>query len=341
MRAAIYTKTGSATEVLEVAQLPEPQPEPGEVRVRIHASAVNPSDTKSRHGNGIAIKSDWAHIVPHQDGAGVIDAVGAGVNSVSLGERVWLYMAQYGRPTGTAADWTVVPAERAVRLPANTSFPEGASLGIPAMTAHAAMFLDGSVTGKTVLVQGGAGAVGFYAIQMAKWGGARQVIATVSRDEQAERARAAGADVVVNRKTEDVIARIREVTGTDYGVDRIIDVDFGANQQTSLGVLAPNGVVAAYASDADPKPTLDFYGFMRRSATLRSVLIYQVPQSARDAAARDITHLLETKRLIHQSGARFALEDIVAAHTAMETGQIVGKIILDIAEPSAPVGMEG
>lgn len=341
MRAAIYKKTGPAIEVLEIVQLPEPQPEPGEVRVRIHASAVNPSDTKSRQGNGMALRSDWAHIVPHQDGAGVIDAVGAGVDPARVGERVWLYMAQYGRPTGTAAEWAVVPAERAVRLPQNTGFPEGASLGIPAMTAHAAVFLDGPVTGKTVLVQGGAGAVGFYAIQMAKWGGARQVIATVSRDEQAKRARAAGADVIVNRKSEDVVARIREVTGTEFGIDRIIDVDFGANQLTSLGVLSTNGVVAAYASDANPKPTLDFYGFMRRSATLRSVLIYEVPQAARDAAARDITHLLETNRLIHQSGARFALEEIVAAHTAMETGQIVGKIILDIAEPSTPVGTEG
>jgi NADPH2:quinone reductase len=269
-------------------------------------------------------------VTPHQDGAGIIDAVGAGVDPARIGERVWLYMAQRGRPFGTAADYAVVPAERAVHLPDGASFADGASLGIPAMTAHYALFSDGPIRGKTVLVTGGAGAVGFYAIQLAKWGGAKLVITTVSRDEQAKQAGLAGADVVINRKSEDVVARIRAATGKDTGIDRIVEVDFGANQGVSLEVLDRNGVIASYASDAVRMPSLQYFAFAQKNATLRTVLIYEAPQSARDAAARDIVKLLETGVLKHQVATRLPLEKIVEAHEAMESGTVVGKILLDV-----------
>jgi NADPH:quinone reductase len=330
MKAARYTSRGPAREVLLIVDLPTPPPGPGEVRIKVAVSAVNPSDTKGR-GDWGGTTMSFPAITPHQDGSGVIDAVGAGVDSARVGERVWLYMAQRGRPFGTSAEYTVVPAERAVHLPDNASFSDGASLGIPAMTAHYALFSDGPIRGKTVLVQGGAGAVGFYAIQLAKWGGAKRVITTVSRDEQAAQAKLAGADIIINRKTEDVIERIRNVTATQAGVDRIIEVDFGANHDVSVAVLAQNGVIASYASDAVRNPALNYFAFASKNAVLRTVLIYEAPQSARDAAARDIVQLLETGYLKHQVSAHMPLDQIVAAHEAMESGKTIGKILLDVA----------
>jgi NADPH:quinone reductase len=329
MKAAHYTSRGTAREVLSIVTLPDPQPGPGEVRVKVMVSAVNPSDTKSRGVWGGTAMS-YPAVTPHQDGAGVIDAVGAGVDPARIGERVWLHMAQRGRPFGTGAEHTVVPAERAVHLPDGASFADGASLGIPAMTAHYALFSDGPIQGKTVLVTGGAGAVGFYAIQLAKWGGAKQVITTISREEQAKQARLAGADVVINRKTEDVAARIRAVTAQEGSVDRIVEVDFGANQDISLAVLKSNGVIASYASDAVQLPSLKYLAFARNNITLRMVLIYEAHQAARDAAARDVVKLLETGFLKHQVATRLPLEKIVEAHEAMESGAIIGKILLDV-----------
>jgi NADPH:quinone reductase len=329
MKAARYTSRGPARDVMSIVTLPDPQPGPGEVRVKVMVSAVNPSDTKGRGVWGGTAMS-YPAVTPHQDGAGVIDAVGAGVDPARIGERVWLYMAQRGRPFGTAAEYTVVPAERAVHLPDGASFADGASLGIPAMTAHYALFSDGPIQGKTILVTGGAGAVGFYAIQLAKWGGAKQVITTISREEQAKQARLAGADVVINRKTEDVAARIHAVTAQEGGVDRIIEVDFGANQEISLAVLKGNGVIASYASDAVQLPSLNYLAFARNNITLRMVLIYEAPQAARDAASRDIVKLLETGFLKHQVATRLPLEKIVEAHEAMESGAFIGKILLDV-----------
>lgn len=331
MRAVRYTRRGPANEVLAIEEVARPDPQAGEVLIRVAVSAVNPSDTKGRGTWLGATAMPFPEITPHQDGSGVIEAVGEGVDPARVGERVWLYMAQRGRPFGTAADYCVVPAERAVRLPDAASFAEGACLGIPAMTAHAALFLDGPIEGRTVLVQGAAGAVGFYAVQLAKWGKAASVIATVSRDEQGSQARAAGADHVIDRSREDVVARIREITGKPAGVDRIVEVSFGANQDISLAVLAQNGVVAAYASDAQPEPALKFYPFVMKNATIRTVLIYEVPQAARDHAARDINALIETGGLKHQIGLRLPLDRVVEAHEAMESGRTVGKILLDVA----------
>ncbi len=236
MRAAEYIERGPAAQVLRLVDLSEPVPGPGEVQVRVMVSAVNPSDTKSRSARPGDSAMPFPAVTPHQDGAGVIDAVGPGVSPARIGQRVWLYMANRGRPRGTAADWTVVPDARAVPLPATASFAEGACLGIPAMTAHYALMSDGPLTGKVVLVQGGAGAVGFYAVQIAKWAGAAQVIATVSRPAQAAQATLAGADLVIDRSTQDVAATIH--AAAPQGVDRVIEVAFGANLTTDLAVLA-------------------------------------------------------------------------------------------------------
>ncbi|HEV7666756.1 MAG TPA: NADPH:quinone reductase, partial [Chloroflexota bacterium] len=232
MRTAWYERQGEPDEVLVVGQLERPRLEAGEVLVRVHASGVNPSDTYGRRGSQAPMA--FPRIIPHQDGAGVIEDIGQGVPRERIGERVWVYEATLNRPGGTAAEYTTVPAQRAVRLPESVSFDAGACLGIPALTAHRALFADGPVAGQTVLVTGGAGAVGSAAIQLAKWAGAGTIIATVSSDDKARVAREAGADHVVNYRTQDVAAEIRRITsevdaGAGWGVDRIVDVDFGAN----------------------------------------------------------------------------------------------------------------
>jgi NADPH2:quinone reductase len=327
MRAAWYERNGPAADVLKLGDLPVPEPGPGEVRVRVAVSGLNPTDVKARAGSR---PMGYPRVVPHQDGAGVIDKVGSGVPASRVGERVWLYIVQWQRAWGTAAEFTIVPARLAVRLPANTSFAEGACLGIPAVTAHRCLFADGPLAGQTVLVTGGAGAVGHYAVQLAKWAGAT-VIATVSSHEKAALAAGAGADHTVNYRTGDAAAEILRLTN-GAGVDRIVDVDFGANLPVSLKVLKTNGTIATYASMGEPEPKLPFYALMAKNATLRTVLLYTMPERAKDEAARDIAHLVETDRLVHTIGARFPLERIVEAHQAQESGKVTGNIVVDVAE---------
>ena len=325
MRAAWYEKNGPAGEVLQLGEMPDPEPAPGEVRVRVVVSGLNPTDVKSRAGSR---PMGFPRVIPHQDGAGTIDRVGPGVPEARIGERVWLYTVQWQRPFGTAAESVCVPARRAVTLHANTTFAEGACLGIPAVTAHRCLFADGPVDGLTVLVTGGAGAVGHYAVQLAKWAGAR-VIATVSSPAKAAAAARAGADASVNYRTGDAAARILELTG-GQGVDRVVDVDFGANLPTTVQVVKPNGVIAAYASMGEPEPKLPFSTLMRNNVTVRPVLIYTIPEAAKDEAARDIVRLVEAGRLIHQIGARFPLDRIVEAHEAQESGTVMGNIVLAV-----------
>ncbi|WP_245894239.1 NADPH:quinone reductase [Chamaesiphon polymorphus] len=329
MPAAWYDRQGEASEVLQVGELPLPEPGVGEVRVRIHASGVNPSDTKSRAGWGGIVKS-FDLIIPHQDGAGVIESVGAGVSPTRIGERVWIYEAQLGRPFGTAAAYVVVPDRQAVHLPDNTSYAEGACLGVPAMTAHRAVFADGDVRDRIMLVTGGAGAVGNYAVQWAKWGGAK-VIATVSRPEQAEIATTAGADYTIDYKREDVVQRIREITGKERGIDRVVDVNFAANMAISDATLRTNGGVALYAGNPGDLLSVPLLPWMLRNITIRTILVYTMPQAAKAAAIRDITTALETAALRHNIASTFSLERVAAAHTAQDSGQAIGKIVIDIA----------
>jgi NADPH2:quinone reductase len=331
MKAAFYETKGPAREVLRLGERPDPQPAPGEVRVRIAMSAVNPSDTKNRAGHRGNVQMPFPVVIPHQDGAGVIDQVGEGVDPARIGERVWVYEATLGRPFGTAAQYTTVPSHKAVRLPQGVGFDAGACMGIPAMTAHRCVFADGPVTGKTVLVQGGAGAVGYYAVQMARLGGAARVIATVSRDEQAQRAREAGAHDVVNYRTEDVAARIKQITGSEPGVDRVIEVAFGVNLKTNVQVLRPNGVIATYASDAQPDPAIPFWPMLGKDLTVRFVLVYAMPLEAHQQAADWITDALSSGSLRHQVFQTYELDEIVAAHEATEAMSNVGKVLVRVS----------
>jgi NADPH2:quinone reductase len=329
MKAAWYEKKGPAREVLQVGTLPDPEPGPGELRVLVRASAVNPSDTKGRGGFGGNMSMPYPRIVPHQDGAGIIDRVGPGIPEARVGERVWIYEAQRGRAFGTAAEYVVVPAEQAVPLPGGFNFDVGACLGIPAMTAHRCLFMDGGIQGQTVLVAGGAGAVGLAAIQLAKWAGAR-VIATVGRPEQQSIVSHAGADLVLNRHEADLAGRIRAGAGAS-GVDRVVEVAFEANLDINRAVLRPNGVIATFSSGAaDSAPRIPFSQIMAQGLTMHFVLVYVMPREAHLAAARDITACLAADRYRPHIAQRFRLEDIALAHEAQESGKVVGKLVLAV-----------
>jgi NADPH2:quinone reductase len=317
MRAAWYERTGAAADVLVVGDRPDPVPAAGEVRVRLEAAAINPRDVKRRAGAGDRAMTDPL-VIPGDDGAGVIDEVGHGVPIARLGERVWVHAANYGRPFGTSAEYVVVPAAQAVPLPTGTPFEVGACLGVPALTAHRCVFADGPVAGTTVLVTGAAGAVGRYAVQLAALAGAT-VIATASGPEKQRSARAAGAHHVVDNRESGAV----EAVGTE--VDRVVDVAFGANLAFTSAVLAPNGTIATYGSDADPEPRLPFYPLMRRGTVIRMVSVFAMPVAE---AIADITRHLEAGALTHPVAATYALDDIAKAHEAVERGGHVGRVLL-------------
>jgi NADPH:quinone reductase-like Zn-dependent oxidoreductase len=322
MLAAWYDRQGPADAVLVVGEVADPVAGPGQVRVRVHASGVNPSDVKGR--SGFSGGMPYPRITPHQDGAGVIDQVGDGVPSARVGERVWVYEAQRGQAGGTAAGYAVVPAHKAVPLPADVSFEVGACLGVPAMTAHRCLFADGRP--RHVLVHGGAGAVGTAAILLAKWAGAR-VIATVSREAQAAVARAAGAEVVLNRRTDDVAAGVR--AAVPGGVDRIVDVALCENIGVDLDCLALNGVITAYAAaKAEDTLALPFLRAMRQGVVIRLVFVYEMSAVAHADAVADITAALQSGAYAPVIGARFGLDAIAAGHAAQESGTVVGKVLV-------------
>lgn len=324
MRAAWYEKNGPAADVMQVGELPDPVPGPGEVRVRLHASAVNPSDVKARAGGR---KLMWDRIIPNSDGGGVIERVGAGVDGARVGQRVWTFNAQWERPCGTSAQYVALPAALAVPLASQLSFEQGACLGIPVMTAHRCLFADGPISGKTVLVTGGAGVVAHYAIQLAKWAGAI-VVTTVSSKAKADHAAAAGADVVVNYRTENVVERIRAATG---GVDHVVDVDFGKNLPVTVQLLRPHSVVASYASMGERNPALPYYDLFRLNPVIRPVLVYNMSDAAKAQAHEDIARWLAETKPIFAIAERFPLAEVVKAHEAVERGEKIGHVILDIA----------
>ncbi len=324
MRAAWYEKNGPAAEVLQFGELPDPEPGPGEVRVRLHASAVNPSDVKARAGGR---KILWERIVPNSDGAGIIDRVGAGGDASRIGQRVWVYNGQWERPYGTSAQYIALPEALAVPLADGLSFEQGACLGIPAMTAHRCLFAEGPITGKTVLITGGAGVVAHYAIQLAKWAGAH-VVTTVSSLAKAAHAQAAGADVIIDYRTENVVERIRATVG---GVDHVVDVDFGKNLPVTVQILRPNGVVASYASMGEPKPVFPYYDLFRLNPAIRPVLVYTMSDAAKAQSHKDIARWLKEKKPLFAIAARFPLAEVVQAHLAVESGAKIGHVILTIA----------
>jgi len=316
---------GPARDVLQYGQMDDPQPGPGEVRVRLATSGINPIDVKRRMGGRGGITAP--RVIPHFDGAGRIDQVGPHVDAQREGERVWVYKAQWERPFGTAAQYVVVPNLCAVPLPDAVSFEQGACLGIPALTAYPAVYADGEVRGQWILVTGGAGAVGRYAIQFAKLGGA-QVIATVSSEQKAELARSAGAQHVLNYRTEQVAQRVLDLTA-GQGVDRIVEVEFGGNLQTSAQVIKTGGVIAAYASQAVPEPTLPFYTLMYKSVVIRHVLTFRVPEDFERHEVEQISHWLQQGALSHHLGPRFPLSETAAAHETVESG-VVGKVFIEV-----------
>jgi len=323
MKAAWYERNGKAREVLTIGEMPDPKPAKGEVRVKIACSGLNPSDVKRREGTR-GQNIEFPRVIPNSDGAGVVDE---STNKELLGKRVWVWNAQWGRAFGTCAEYCCLPESQVAVLPDCVDFAAGACLGIPAMTAHQALFSDGDVKNKTVLVTGGAGAVGYYAIQMAKWGGAR-VAATVSSEEKAKLARQAGADLVINYKSEDVAKKVLEFS--PGGVDRVIEVDFGANLETNIKALKLNGTIASYASMGNPEPKIPFYTMMRRGIAVDLVFVYMMKPEERARSLADIGAMLREGRLKHLIGKRFPLSELVAAHEAQESGTIVGNIVIDI-----------
>ena len=332
MKAAFYEKKGLATDVLLIGDIPTPEPGFGEVKVKVFVSAINPSDTKTREGWGGNTEMPYPCIIPHNDGAGRIESVGVGVPQERIGERVWIFEAQLnGRAFGTAAEYVVIPSENAVRLPDNASFDDGASLGVPGMTAHRLLFADGAIHGKRILVQGGAGSVGHLAVQLAHWAGA-QVIATVSSDSQAEIAKACGASLVLNYKTDDVAREICNFTGKENSIDRIVEVAFVKNLDLDARVLAPNGIISTYAIDEDPShpPAVNLQQLVPKDVTVHFTLVYSMPKAAHEAAALDLNAAIEVGALKPRIAKRFALDEIIKAHELLGTGGAGGKVLIDI-----------
>ncbi len=321
MLAARYATSGPNAGMLEVVEVPRPQAGPGQVLVRMAVAGVNPSDWKSRRRGGTTAGLDF--VVPGQDGAGEIVAVGEDIDPARVGERVWLFEGQWRRAEGTAAQWIAIDASRAVLLPDTVSFELAAGLGIPAMTAHRCLHADGPLDDAAVLVHGGAGAVGHAAIELARHAGAH-VAATVSSDEKARLASAAGADLVVNYRSEDVAAAVR--AWAPDGVARVVDVDVVANLEIDTQVVAPNGAIASYL--VRPEPVTLGRELMANNVVLRFVLVYSMPEEAKREAVEAIDAALRAGALTPLPATRFPLSEAAAAHDAVEGGA-VGKVLIE------------
>jgi NADPH2:quinone reductase len=337
MRAVVYRETGSAADVLEVVDRPVPTPGPGEARVRLVRAGVNPTDWKFR-ANGM--NGEWDEVVPGQDGAGVVEEVGPDVTGLAVGDRVWTVLAQYQRPGGTAADQTVQPVTRLFRLPDAASYDVGASLGVPAVTAHRALtsgsvtrITPGSLSGRTVLVAGGAGAVGNAAIQLARWAGAT-VLATVSSNAKGALATAAGAHHVIDYTagTEATIAAVQEVAPA--GVDLVVEVSLAANIAIDVAVLRTHGTIAYYADNGGAEATVPVRGTFAKNLQIQGVLLYTLDPELLAAAGEDVVAAVEAGalRVGEEAGLplhHYPLERTADAHAAVEGGA-VGKVLLDI-----------
>ena len=332
MKAVFNTARGTARDTLALKEVDLPSPGAGEVLVAMRASGVNPSDVKLRSGaQGPMIA---AQVLVHNDGAGVIEAVGEGVGPARVGQRVWMYNINRSAdglgqgPLGTAAQYAIIPAHVAVELPEEASFEAGAGLGVPAMTAHRALMWAGPVAGRTVLVTGGAGAVGHSAIQIAKAKGAR-VIATVSNDIKAEIAREAGADEVLNYKATPLLDQLLDLVGNG-GIDHVVDVDIAAHMEIYPQILKSNGSVGAYASASNLTPALPFYPLAFRNIQLQPVFVYSMSDAAKAEAIKDINALLTSGQLSPRIDRRFALEDIAVAHETVEAGSLLGNAVVTL-----------
>lgn len=325
MRAIWYERTGPAREVLELGERPTPQAGQGQALIRVRASGVNPSDAGMRAGPA---PMAYPRITPNSDGAGVVEAVGPGVSEAWVGKRVWFYNGQRnGRAFGSAAEYIELDVDLLSELPDAVSFAEGATLGIPCMTAHRSLFLAGPVQGRTVLVTGGAGAVGHYAVQLAAWAGA-SVIATVSSEEKAQRAREGGAHHVIDYRREDVAARVRELTGGE-GVHHVVEVDFGGNLASTLASVRLNGSIAYYATKGNRDPVVPAGAAMGLNLQVSGVYLPVSPHEARRRAQADITRWIGTGERMLSVAGRFPLEDCAGAHELVESGGKVGTVVVE------------
>ena len=325
MRAAYYEKNGAAREVLTVAEVDMPTPGSGEVRVKLKTSGVNPSDVKAREGR--TRKLAYPRVIPHSDGAGEIDMLGEGVPAARKGERVWVWNGQWKRPFGTSADYIVLPQALASPLPASAGFDTGACLGIPAMTAYHAVATAGVKQGSNVLVTGGAGGVGHYAIQFAKARGAT-VLTTVSSEAKAALARQAGADHVIDYKRENVGERVMAMTGK-AGVDAVIEMDLAANAKHYPGWLRPRGHVVVYGTGS-ADAAIPAQPLLVNAITIQFIFVYELTAAERDAAVSGINRMLEAKTLINNVALVLPLNEIVAAHEAVEQGKTMGNVVVTL-----------
>jgi len=331
MKAAWFESFGSASDVLTIGELEKPVAGQGEVLVRLEASGVNPSDVKKRAGSFPNLLDDGL-IIPHSDGAGVIEAVGGGVAAERIGERVWVYEAQYGRRFGSASEYVALDSKRAARLPDNVGFDIGACMGIPVMTAHRCVFADGPVQGQTLVITGGAGRVGHYAVQWASNAGAR-VIATASNVEDAESCRLAGASAIINHRDDDWAAQV-VAANADQPVDRVIDVEFGANLPAVLDMIRTSGTIVTYSSTVVAEPKLPFYRMMFMDLVIRMVIVYAMPEDAKQAAMDDIEAALRDDRLQHRIAHTLPLDEIARAHELIEQGGFRGCVIVKTSNGS-------
>jgi NADPH2:quinone reductase len=339
MKAVVYSATGGP-EVLRLIDRDPAEPGAGEVRIRIHVSGVNPTDWKSRQGAAPGQPTPFPEVVPHQDGAGVVDAVGEGVARLRPGSRVWVWEAAWQRATGTAQEFVVLPQRHVLELPDDVSFDVGASLGIPALTAHRTLtvleggpdrLLPGALEGRTVLVAGGAGAVGHAAVQLARWAGAR-VLATVSGPEKGALATRAGAHHVIDYHAQDAAEAVRDLAPD--GVDLVVEVAPGPNASLDRAVLAPAGTIAAYATNGGEEFTVPIRPHMVSNTRFQFVLVYTVPAQAKEHAVEDVSAAAAAGVLgvggehglpLH----RYTLADVAAAHSAVESG-VIGKVLVDV-----------
>jgi NADPH2:quinone reductase len=338
MRATVYTSAGDP-DVLKLVERPVPLAGPGDVVVRVELSGVNPTDWKSRRG-GSPSGSDWAEVVPHHDGSGIVQALGAGVETLSVGQRVWMYEATWQRAGGTAQEYVALPAGRVVPLPAEASFELGASLGVPALTAHRCLTValdgprqlrPGALDGRTVLVAGGAGAVGHMAVELARWAGAR-VIATASEPEKRHSAALAGADVVIDYRCTDAGDQIR--AAAPEGVDIVVEVAASPNCRLDLGVIRRGGVVSVYGNNGGDTLTLELREAMRACVQFQFVMVFGAPPAAKAAAVEDVCAAVAAGalRIGEQAGLpvhTFPLEAIAEAHAAVESG-LAGKVLVQV-----------
>ena len=327
MKAISFAEFGPANQVLKASEWPTPDPEPGEVLVKLHKTGVNPSDVKKRAG-GFPNLLDDGPIIPHSDGAGVIEDVGSGVPTSRIGERVFVYQAQYARLHGTAAEYVAIDALRAPILPDNTAFDVGACVGIPMLTAHRCVFADGDVADQWVLVTGGAGRVGHYAIQLAQRAGAR-VIATASNEADALACREAGAEHVVNHREPGWGKQVVEQLGGSQ-IDRAIDVEFGANLPELLDCLRTGATIATYSSTVVPEPSLPFRTMMFMDLTVRMVIVYAMPETAKVQAVADIQALLADGGLRHRIAETLPFSEMARAHEIIEDGSVRGCVVVTL-----------